>query len=44
MQSRVKIDRGLGVQCPWSNGRPPLEKCQNGAGVSVLDNLQLNNS
>ena len=42
--SRVKIDGGLGVWPPWSSGRPPLEKCQNGAGGSVLGNFQLNNS
>ena len=35
---------GGGVRPPWSSGRPPLEKRQNGAGGSVLDNLQLNNS
>ena len=33
-----------GVWPPFSSGRAPREKCQNGAGVSVLDNLQLNNS
>ena len=30
---RVKIDGGLGARYPWSSGRPPLDKCQNGAGV-----------
>ena len=36
--------QGEFVWPPCSSGRAPLEKCQNEAGESVLDNLQLNNS
>ena len=40
-RDRLKFDKG---SIPWSHGRPPLEKCQNGAGGVFLDNLHLNNS
>ena len=47
LKCRVKIDGlglGVGGSTPWSSGRSPLGKCQNGPGGSVLDNLLLNNS
>ena len=34
----------VALEWPWSSGRPHLEKCQNGTGGRVLDNLQLNSS
>ena len=41
---RVKIDGELGGSTPLEQWSTPLEKCQNGAGGSVLGNFQLNNS
>ena len=35
---------GLGGSTPLEQWSTPLEKCQNGAGGSVLGNFQLNNS
>ena len=43
-QGRVKIDGGLGGSTALEQWSTPLEKCQNGAGGSVLNNFQLNNS